>query len=130
MYDVSDVIHRLRILKERVNEEQARLSIDNPTGIEASGLRRKTILVYTEDILERYQATHPQPAPAAAAKLVTEGSTQSILPKAVHRDGKVKPKTYKRVPKHILYSPTVLSRSLKRFSLTRKVPIIFGAIDM
>ncbi|KAJ8525320.1 hypothetical protein ON010_g15795 [Phytophthora cinnamomi] len=119
MYDVSDVIQRLRILKERVNAEHDRLSIDNPAGTEGIGLRRKTILVYTEDILDRYPSTQKSPA----ATMVTEGPTQSILPKVVHREAKVAPKSYRRIPKHILYLPSVLARSklVKRLSMTRKV---------
>ncbi|KAE9262830.1 hypothetical protein PF001_g31913, partial [Phytophthora fragariae] len=75
MHDVSDVIQRLRVLKERVNTEHARLSIDDPTG-------------QTENC--------------------------------------------KRVPKHILYSPTGLVRSklVKRFSLSRKVFLTRDADDV
>ncbi|KAE9056521.1 hypothetical protein PF010_g31738 [Phytophthora fragariae] len=97
MHDVSDVIQRLRVLKERVNTEHARLSIDDPTGIEAPGLRRKTILVYTEDILDRYQST-PTASTTTVPTMATEGSSQSSLPKAVHRDAKVKPKTARGCP--------------------------------
>ncbi|KAE9054683.1 hypothetical protein PF007_g32556, partial [Phytophthora fragariae] len=74
MHDVSDVIQRLRVWKERVNTEHARLSIDNPTGVEAPGLRRKTILVYTEDILDRYQST-PTASTTTVPTMATEGSS-------------------------------------------------------
>ncbi|GMF37146.1 unnamed protein product [Phytophthora fragariaefolia] len=123
MHDVSNVIQRLRILKDLVNTENSRLSIENSTGTKVKSLRRKTILVYTADILSRYQSV--QRDAGKRTSIITTEVIEPMLPKPVRPDinVKVRPKSYKRTPKHILYSPTVFNRSkfVKRFSWSHKV---------
>ncbi|KAE9002715.1 hypothetical protein PR003_g19110 [Phytophthora rubi] len=111
MHDVGVVIQRLQILKERVDEEHAQLALDNSMGTEIMGLRRKTILAYTVDILDRYQSLQ---------KSTPDTTKPVVLAKAVSHEVKPKPK---QVPKHILYSPRLVSRSklMSSFNLSRKI---------
>ncbi|KAG2819255.1 hypothetical protein PC116_g14787 [Phytophthora cactorum] len=120
MHDVAVVIQRLRILKERVNAERARQLLANPTSTQIKILRRKTILVYTQDILDRYKQT-------AQVSVASTTVTDSSSPSVEILDLKPKTTSFKGVPKQILYSPSTLGRS-KGVSL-RKIFSVDGAPD-
>ncbi|KAG3103757.1 hypothetical protein PI124_g12710 [Phytophthora idaei] len=120
MHDVAVVIQRLRILKERVNAERARQLLANPTSTQIKILRRKTILVYTQDILDRYKQT-------AQVSVASTTVTDSSSPSVEILDLKPKATSFKGVPKLILYSPSTLGRS-KGVSL-RKIFSADGAPD-
>ncbi|KAG2766088.1 hypothetical protein Pcac1_g22420 [Phytophthora cactorum] len=120
MHDVAVVIQRLRILKERVNAERARQLLANPTSTQIKILRRKTILVYTQDILDRYKQT-------AQVSVASTTVTDSSSPSVEILDLKPKTMSFKGVPKQILYSPSTLGRS-KGVSL-RKIFSVDGAPD-
>ncbi|KAG6610897.1 ABCG transporter ABC Superfamily [Phytophthora cinnamomi] len=68
MHDVEKVIRRMQIVKDRVTTERARLLIDNPTVEQILELRRKTILGYAQDILERHNPTQVAQVVVAAPK--------------------------------------------------------------
>ncbi|EGZ21817.1 hypothetical protein PHYSODRAFT_489854, partial [Phytophthora sojae] len=57
MHDVDKVIKRMQIVKDQVTKERARRIADNPTIEQILELRRKTILGYAQDILERDSST-------------------------------------------------------------------------
>ncbi|KAJ8525838.1 hypothetical protein ON010_g15277 [Phytophthora cinnamomi] len=114
--DVEVVIQQLRFLKERVDAEHAHIVFDNSTGTEVTASRRKTILRYTLDILDRHQV-------AQTARVIIK----PLLPEVAEYEVKPKPK---QVPKHILYSPRLLSHAklMSSFSLSRKI-FIGGEVD-
>ncbi|ETK71138.1 hypothetical protein L915_21576 [Phytophthora nicotianae] len=106
MHDVVVVIQRLQILKERVNTERGRQLLSNATTTQIKILHRKTILLYTQNILDRYKLAQ-----------VSVGSTDFPLSSVENLELKPKATSFKGVPKQIVYSP---SRSSKGVSL-RKV---------
>ncbi|KAI9993184.1 hypothetical protein PInf_015255 [Phytophthora infestans] len=120
MLDVAVVIQRLRVLKERVNSERGRQMLTNSTATQIKILRRKTILLYTRDILDRYKQT--------AQVFVGSATTTDISILNVERiDLKPKATSFNGAPKQLVYSPSILTKS-KGVSL-RKVFCVDGTQD-
>ncbi|POM73789.1 ABCG transporter ABC Superfamily [Phytophthora palmivora] len=116
MHDVGVVIQHMKIVKERVNAERARQMLSNSTATQMKELRRKTILVYTQDILNRYKLAQTTQIAVTSPRTTEPPEDVNLL------DTDAKLKSFKGVPKQIVYSPSTLPRSnpVSGFSL-RKV---------
>ncbi|KAE9078545.1 hypothetical protein PF007_g23808 [Phytophthora fragariae] len=79
MHDVEKVIKRMQIVKEQVTTERARRIMENPTIDQIQELRRKTILGYAQDILERHSPTQTTQVVVASPR-TTGLSPTTVLP--------------------------------------------------
>lgn len=79
MHDVDKVIKRMQIVKDQVTKERARRIADNPTIEQILELRRKTILGYAQDILERDSSTQTAQVVVASQKTMRLSPT-NVLP--------------------------------------------------
>ncbi|KAK1932325.1 hypothetical protein P3T76_012319 [Phytophthora citrophthora] len=97
MHDVAVVIQRMKFVKEQVIAEKARQRLES----KPTPQRRASLLVYTQDILDRYKSAHTDPD-AGASFMSTNG---------LHLDVKPQQKSSKDVSKQLVYSPSALARS-------------------
>ncbi|KAE9196450.1 hypothetical protein PF002_g23050 [Phytophthora fragariae] len=79
MHDVEKVIKRMQIVKEQVTTERATRIMENPTIDQIQELRRKTILGYAQDILERHSPTQTTQVVVASPR-TTGLSPTTVLP--------------------------------------------------
>ncbi|KAL3661568.1 hypothetical protein V7S43_013328 [Phytophthora oleae] len=95
LHDVAVVIQRMKLVKDQVNAEKARQRLaSKPTP-----QRRASLLVYTQDILDRYKSAQ------------MDQVASFMPPNGMHLDFKPEQKSLKSVPKQLVYSPSVLARS-------------------
>nr|KAH7502730.1 hypothetical protein KRP22_8191 [Phytophthora ramorum] len=99
MHDVGLVIRRMERVKDRVNAERRRLR--SPTTAVKDEEKRKTILGYTQDIIERHHLSTTQIA-VFSARTTTGPSLTEVLP----FNAKVEPS--KRIPRQTKTTPSIL----------------------
>ncbi|KAE9078464.1 hypothetical protein PF010_g23117 [Phytophthora fragariae] len=117
LHDVGVVIQHLGKLEALVNSERSRQGFSHTMRTQAKEFDSKSILVYTEEILDRYQSMSTNEIGVASVENATAETS-----KVVQLNVNAKGKSSKGVPKHIVYSPrTQVRPKLKATPSLRKI---------